>query len=155
MGTSRLVRNPHVDRPRRDYVAAFPVRARPLVGSDPLGQRLRMFGVRDGLPSQEFLLQPPLLLPQGLGLASSNAGVVLFDPAHLHSAGPAPRLVLDAIAFRRDGASRVLPPTASQVTLSPGDRDLHVGARLLSFADPASHRYRFRLHGYDAGWVDV
>jgi signal transduction histidine kinase len=30
-----------------------------------------------------------------------------------------------------------------------------VAARLLSYADPAAHRYRFRLHGYDANWVDV
>jgi hypothetical protein len=39
--------------------------------------------------------------------------------------------------------------------MEPGDRDLHVSARLLSYADPGAHRYRYRLHGYDAEWVEV
>ncbi len=129
--------------------------ARGLLRYDPLGERLRMFGVRDGLPSQEFLLQPPVVLPQGLGLASSNAGVVLFDPAHIRPGSAAPRLVLDALRFRRDGRTYSLPAGTTALTLGPDDRDLHVSARLLSFADASAHHYRFRLHGYDAGWVDV
>jgi signal transduction histidine kinase/ActR/RegA family two-component response regulator len=129
--------------------------ARGLLRYDPLGARLRMFGVRDGLPSQEFMLQPPLLLPQGLALASSNEGVVLFDPARIRAGGPAPRLVLDAVTVRRAGALRALRSDGTRVVLAAGDRDLHVSARLLSFADPAAHRYRYRLRPYDAGWVDV
>jgi signal transduction histidine kinase/CheY-like chemotaxis protein/streptogramin lyase len=129
--------------------------ARGLLRYDPLGERLRMFGVRDGLPSQEFLMQPPLLLPQGLGLASSNAGVVLFDPSRIRPRGAAPRLVLDALSFRRDARTLALPPGTSALTLGPGDRDLHVGARLLSLDDASAHRYRFFLHGYDARAVEV
>ncbi len=129
--------------------------ARGLLRYDPLGERLRMFGVRDGLPSQEFLLQPPVVLPQGLGLASSNAGVVLFDPARIRPGGAASRLVLDALSFRRGERTLNLAPGTATLTLGPGDRDLHVGARLLSFADAAAHRYRFFLHGYDTRWVDV
>jgi len=129
--------------------------ARGLLRYDPLGERLRMFGVRDGLPSQEFLLQPPVVLPQGLGLASSTAGVVLFDPARIRPGGVAPRLVLDALSFRREERTHDLPPGTTALTLGPGDRDLHVGARLLSFADAAAHHYRFFLHGYDTHWVDV
>jgi signal transduction histidine kinase/ActR/RegA family two-component response regulator len=37
--------------------------------------------------------------------------------------------------------------------MQPGDRDLRVVARVLSLADPAAHRYRFRLLGYDPDWV--
>ena len=129
--------------------------ARGLLRYDPLGERLRMFGVRDGLPSQEFLLQPPLVLPQGLALVSSNAGVVLFDPARIRPGGSVPRLVLDALSFRHQDGTRSLPPGTTSLTLGPGDRDLHVGARLLSFADAAAHRYRFFLHGYDTHPVDV
>ena len=44
---------------------------------------------------------------------------------------------------------------APRLTMRPDDRDLQVSARLLSFADPAAHRYRYRLHGYDADWVMV
>jgi signal transduction histidine kinase/streptogramin lyase/ActR/RegA family two-component response regulator len=129
--------------------------ARGLVRYDPLGARLRVFGVRDGLPSQEFLMYPPLMLPQGLGLASTRAGVVLFDPARIRSGWTAPRLVLESVRFRRGDAAMHSPPGLRALTLSPEDRDLRVGARLLSFADPASHRYQFRLRGYERDWVDV
>ncbi|MEO8159827.1 MAG: two-component regulator propeller domain-containing protein [Arenimonas sp.] len=129
--------------------------ARGLLRYDPVGGRLRMFGVHDGLPSQEFQVQAPLLLPQGLGLASSNEGLVLFDPARIHAGGAASTLMLDAVSLRRDEDELALPADGSALTMAPEDRDLRVRARLLSFADPAAHRYRFRLRGYDADWVEV
>ena len=129
--------------------------ARGLLRYDPVGARLRMFGVRDGLPSQEFQKQAPLLLPQGLGLASTNEGMVLFDPARIHAGGASPRLTLDAVSLRREEDQLALPTDGRALLMAPDDRDLHVTARLLSFADPAAHRYRFWLHGYDADWVPV
>lgn len=129
--------------------------ARGLLRYDPLGGRLRVFGVRDGLPSQEFQMQPPLMLPQGLGLASTNEGLVLFDPARIRASRATARLTLDAITLRREEDLVSLPTGGETLTLGPDDRDLHVTARLLSFADPGAHRYRFWLHGYDADWVDV
>ena len=128
---------------------------RGLLRYDPVGERLRIFGVRDGLPSQEFLTQPPLMLPLGLGLASTNAGLLLFDPSRIQATLGAPRLALDAISLRRDEDTVALAVDASRLTMRPEDRDLQVSARLLSFADPAAHRYRYWLHGYDAGWVMV
>ena len=126
---------------------------RGLLRYDPVGERLRMFGVRDGLPSQEFQMQPPLMLPQGLGLASTNEGLVLFDPARIHANTKIPQLSFDAITLRREEDLVALPSDGRALTLGPDDRDLHVTARLLSFADPGAHRYRFWLHGYDADWV--
>ena len=120
---------------------------------DPIGKRLRMFGVRDGLPSQEFQMQPPLMLPKGLGLASTNEGLLLFDPARIHDNGIAPVLTLDAVTLRREDAVVSLPTGGATLVMRPEDRDLHVSARLLSLADAGAHRYRFWLHGYDAGWV--
>lgn len=129
--------------------------ARGLLRYEPVGERLRVFGVRDGLPSQEFQMLPPLMLPQGQALASTNEGLVLFDPARIHSHGATPRLTLDAITLRREEDLVSLPSTGEALTLGTEDRDLHVTARLLSFADPGAHRYRFWLHGYDADWVEV
>ncbi|MBC7655970.1 MAG: response regulator [Frankiaceae bacterium] len=128
---------------------------RGLLRYDPVGERLRMFGVRDGLPSQEFLTQPPLMLPEGIGIASTNAGLLLFDPARIHAASGSPRLTLDAISLRRDEDVLAVDVDAQRLTLRPDDRDLQITARLLSFADPAAHRYRYWLHGYDADWVMV
>ena len=128
---------------------------RGLLRFDPASARLRMYGLRDGLPSQEMHLQAPLLLPSGLGLASSSEGLVLFDPAHLQPARRAPSLVLDAVGLHRDDGELALRRDGSALTMEPEDRDLRVRARLLSYADPATHRYRFRLHGYDADWVEA
>jgi signal transduction histidine kinase/CheY-like chemotaxis protein/streptogramin lyase len=129
--------------------------ARGLVRYDSIGDRLRVFGVRDGLPSQEFEWRAPLFTASGIGLASTQAGLLLFDPARIRSSGPAPRLVLDAVSLRRGEDQVELDAAASGYTLGPEDRDLRVVARLLSFSDPAAHRYRFWLHGYDPDWVEV
>jgi len=128
---------------------------RGLLRFDPSTARLRMYALHDGLPSQEMQLQAPRLLPSGLGLASSSEGLVLFDPAHIHPAASAPSLVLDAITLRREEDELTLRKDGSALQMEPEDRDLRVRARLLSYADPAQHRYRFRLHGYDADWVEV
>jgi signal transduction histidine kinase/streptogramin lyase/ActR/RegA family two-component response regulator len=128
---------------------------RGLLRYEPVGGRLRLFGQRDGLPSQEFDLRPPLMTPQGLGIASSAAGTMLFDPKRMRSDGRSPRLVLDSISLRRAEDQLSLPSDSHLVELAPDDRDLRVRARLLAFNDPGAHRYRFRLHGYDPDWVEV
>ncbi len=38
--------------------------------------------------------------------------------------------------------------------LQARDRDLRISARLLSFVDPASAHYRYRVNGYDERWVE-
>ena len=129
--------------------------ARGLVRYDPIGDRLRVFGVRDGLPSQELEWRAPLFTDSGMGLASTQAGLVLFDPARIRSAGRPPRLVFDAVSLRRGEDQVELDTEAGEYSLRPDDRDLRVVARLLSYSDPAAHRYRFRLHGYDPDWVEV
>jgi len=140
-----------VDRAGIVWVAT----ARGLLRYDPVASRLRMYGVRDGLPSQELQLQPPLRLPSGLGLASSNEGLVLFDPQRIHVASGRPALVLDTVSLRREEDEVALRADGSALAMEPEDRDLRVRARLLSYADPSTHRYRFRLHGYDADWVEA
>jgi signal transduction histidine kinase/ligand-binding sensor domain-containing protein/ActR/RegA family two-component response regulator len=128
---------------------------RGLLRYDPVGERLRRFGERDGLLSQEFQMRPPLMLPDGLGLASTNEGLVLFDPGRIQVGSQLPRLTLDTITLRREEDLVSLPTHGEPLLMQPEDRDLHVSARLLSFADPGAHRYRFFLHGYDADWVSV
>lgn len=128
---------------------------RGLLRYDPSGKRLRLFGVRDGLPSQEFQPWPPLITAQGWGLASTNAGLVLFDPSRIRASNSKPHLVIDSISVRRGEQAIALSPNSAPLTVGPNDRDLRISARLLSFTDSKTHRYRFWLHGYDPGWVSV
>jgi signal transduction histidine kinase/CheY-like chemotaxis protein len=125
---------------------------RGLLRFEPASGRVRLFGVRDGLPDIDFALGPPAQDAGGPALALSKRGAVLFDPALPLPPLRVPALSVEAIALRR-GEDTVAFDDAATVTMRPGDRDLRVAVRLRSLADPAAHRYRFRLRGYDPDWV--
>ena len=127
---------------------------RGLVRVDPRLRSSRVYGVRDGLPSQEFA-DPPVARPaDGRILAGTPEGLVLFDPNVVRPREEAPEVVLETFDVLRDGR-RVPLESARAIAIGPDDRDLRVRARVLAFSDPAAHAYRMRLLGYDAGWVDV
>jgi len=113
----------------------------------------RRYGLRDGLPSEEFGLLPPLRLLDGSIAATTLGGVVTFDPARLSEPPPVPALRIAGIDMRRDGILRELDP-AGPIKIAHGDRELRIVARLASLADPAANRYRFRLDGYEDDWVE-
>ncbi|WP_147652497.1 hybrid sensor histidine kinase/response regulator [Vulcaniibacterium gelatinicum] len=120
----------------------------------PHERRLRAFGARDGLPALDLSRGVPKIGQDGTAATISSGALVLFDPALPWAASPPPRLALDTLAVRRDEDERLLAP-GDRLVLQPQDRELHVVARLLSFADPQAHRYRFRLEGYDPDWVEA
>jgi signal transduction histidine kinase/CheY-like chemotaxis protein/sugar lactone lactonase YvrE len=127
---------------------------RGLVRYDPQRRRVRIHGVRDGLPSQEFSDSPLHLSPLGYIAVGTADGLLLFQPQQVAWGGGAPTLAIASVRVRR-GDARVDMPRSGQVALRPGDRDLEVAARLLSFTNAHAHRYRFWLHGYDPGWVEL
>ncbi len=135
---------------------------RGLVRVDPYARSVRVYGVRDGLPSQEFSGRPVPRPGDGRILVGSPEGLVLFDPAVVRPSKRAPQLIVESIDLRRrneriafatgdSGDARYTAPPP--VLLADGDRDLRIVARLLSFNDAQSNRYRFRLSNYDPGWV--
>ncbi|GAB6196672.1 ATP-binding protein [Lysobacter xanthus] len=127
---------------------------RGLVRVDPVYRRSRIYGVRDGLPSQEFA-GPPVPRPgDGRILAGTPDGLVVFDPAVVHPAMRVPRLLVESADVDRDGRRIEFDP-AGPLTLAHGDRDLRVRARLMAFSDSAANVYRFRLVGFDRDWVDA
>ena len=131
---------------------------RGLLRFDARSGQVRVYGVRDGLPSQEFGRHPPMLTKDGIAAAGTVDGLVLFEPAKVPLDSAVPRLAIDAISVRRgdrEVAMDTLPSAGrARITLGPDDRDLRVDARLLSYTDPKAHRYRYWLHGYDAGWLE-
>ncbi|HTA63926.1 MAG TPA: ATP-binding protein, partial [Xanthomonadaceae bacterium] len=126
---------------------------RGLLRFDPGSGHVRMYGVREGLPSQEFGRHPPLLTGDGIAAAGTVDGLVLFEPASVPLDSTQSPLAIDTIDVRRGDRSIALDPHAV-IELGPGDRDLRLSARLLSFTDPKANRYRWMLHGYDADWID-
>lgn len=127
---------------------------RGLVRYDPGSDRLRIYGVRDGLPSQEFNERPIRISPQGYLAAGTADGLLLFHPQQVQWTDRMPTLAIESVDLRR-GDARIQLPHGGTMALRHDDRDLRVVARLLSFTDAHAHRYRFRMVGYDPDWVAV
>ncbi|MCW5581421.1 MAG: response regulator [Luteimonas sp.] len=127
---------------------------RGLVRFDPQQDRLRVYGVLDGLPSQEFSDYPFHPSARGyIGVGTAD-GLLLFHPRLVQSSQRSPTLSIGSISVRR-GEETVELEHESPILLRHDDRDLRVAARLLSFTDAHGHRYRYRLNGYDGDWVEV
>lgn len=137
-----------------DRGIAWVTSVRGLVRVDPRTRNSRVYGVRDGLPSQEFT-DPPIARPSdGRILAGTPEGLVLFDPAVVRPSREAPAVVMETVDVLRGGARVAFDP-ARPFRVAHDDRDLRIRARVLAFSDPAAHAYRTRLVGYDRGWVDA
>lgn len=114
----------------------------------------RHYGRRDGLPSGEFGLLPPLRLRNGGIAAATLGGVVVFHPGHLSEPVQTPELRIVRMSVRRNGRVLELAP-GEPLRLRHDDRELSIIARLASLSDPTSNRYRFRLAGYEIQWVQA
>ncbi|WP_254200543.1 hybrid sensor histidine kinase/response regulator [Lysobacter sp. MMG2] len=126
---------------------------RGLIRADPARQRVRVYGVRDGLPSQELAEAPVARGSDGLILVGTPEGLVMFQPRQVRPNDNEPRLALDTIEVHRDGR-RVRFDAGVPFRLRHDDRDLRIVARLLSFNDARHHLYRSRLVGFDTEWVN-
>ena len=116
--------------------------------------RVRNFGVRDGLMSQEFNDRGLLMAGGGL-LAGSTAdgSVMLLDTALPDPPPLTPHLLLAGLQVNQRDRTVHLPMKGG-FELLPDDHDLQISLRLLSYEDPLAHRYRSWLEGFDQGWVD-
>jgi len=133
---------------------AWATSARGLVRVSADGQSVRLYGVHDGLPSQEFREHTLIAAADGHLVAGTAAGAVVFDPEQVRPSVRRAPLVIERVEVRRN--EQVLDMTHdAPLQIADGDRDLRIVARLLSFADSASNTYRYRLAGYDPDWVEV
>jgi len=128
--------------------------ARGLIRVDPQMGNVRLYGVHDGLPSQEFRRSTLSRTASGRIVGGTPAGVVVFDPRQVRPSNRRAPLVIERVEVRR--GDRVADLThLSPLEVADADRDLRIVARLLSFADSSSNSYRYRLAGYDPDWVEV
>ncbi len=144
-----------VDRHHRAWLATRRGLFRVEAGSAGEPPRVRRFGVREGLPSQEFVDHSLALDADGVLVAGTGDGsLLLLDTGMPDPERPPPPLVVDTMRVQRqDGVVDL--PVAGGFQLQPGDHDLQVGARLLAFDDPGSNRYRFRVAGLENEWFEL
>ncbi|MDR6991534.1 two-component regulator propeller domain-containing protein [Luteimonas sp. 3794] len=126
---------------------------RGLMRFEPGTNRVRLYGLRDGLPSQEFSEQQIGVSRAGHFAVGTAEGLLLFHPELVHQRDHTVSLVVETLEIRREDDNVELSADAP-IELRHGDRDLRVVARLLSFTDAHTHHYRFRLDGYESEWVN-
>ncbi len=124
------------------------------VPADGRAARVRNFGVRAGMRSQEFNDRGLLIARDGqLAGSTADGSVVLLDTQAPDPTPHTPNLVIDQLSIVRGDATIPLPAKGG-FELQPDDHEMQVVLRLLSFEDPLAHRYRSWLEGFDTGWVD-
>ncbi|QWF18295.1 hybrid sensor histidine kinase/response regulator [Lysobacter capsici] len=128
--------------------------ARGLLMMSPDAKRLRLFGLGDGIPNVELTRTSPHRGADGVAAALSLDGLVLFDLDTPFPSARPPRVTLESLSARREEDEWSLPVDRGSVQLESDDRDLRIVARLMSFLDPRSHVYRFKLEGYDPDWIE-
>lgn len=119
-----------------------------------LDVRVRNFGVRDGLMSQEFNDRGLLMLADGLLAGSTADGSVMLLDTQLPDSPPhTPNLLIDSLHVSRGDRAVPLSPRGG-FQLRPDDQELQLSLRLLSYENPLANRYRSRLEGFDQDWVE-
>ena len=81
----------------------------------------------------------------------SISGALRLDTKEIAYSKQAPPLLIEAL---RHG-NRWRTPAGGALQLDDSSRDIQVDFTALSFRDPHSLRFRYRLAGYDADWVDA
>jgi signal transduction histidine kinase/CheY-like chemotaxis protein/streptogramin lyase len=132
----------------------FALGTRNLLVYDPHAQSLRTFAIADGIAIPDVTGDALIKAGPGQLFASSLAGVIGIHTAPLLQPIATPKVALESVEVRRNGQRLTLDP-ARPIDLDWRDRELTVTARVLSYIDPARNQYRFRLQGFDPGWVDT
>jgi signal transduction histidine kinase/ligand-binding sensor domain-containing protein len=126
---------------------------RALERSDPSMLRYELLDTRDGLPGA------PYGAVGGASVATDAVGRVWFttgnglawiDPGNLHHNPLAPNVLVDALI-----AEGKHYPSAPGVRLPASTANVEIDYTALSLSVPERLRFRYRLEGIDAGWVDA
>ncbi|GAB2556745.1 hybrid sensor histidine kinase/response regulator [Rhodanobacter koreensis] len=121
---------------------------------DPGTGRFRSFGLQDGLTNGEFS-RGFAYMPGGYIYAATLGGVMAFDPDRVSPQVGQPELAITHVSVRRHGVTQTLPISERPLEIGWQDSQLTVEARVFSYVDPSANHYRFRLSGFDNGWVDT
>jgi signal transduction histidine kinase/ligand-binding sensor domain-containing protein/ActR/RegA family two-component response regulator len=122
---------------------------------DTRHDKVREFGLDQGLPDGQFTNTGLAETPDGHLYAAAKSGVVGFVPDDIHELSRVPPVGLEAVTVRRDGRAKRLAGINNHWKLAWDDRDLTVTARALSYIAPERNTYRFRMDGLDTDWVNT
>lgn len=119
----------------------------------------RQFGGGFGLTNLEFELGSSHRDPQGFLYFGGNRGYIRFHPEQIPLAEARAKVALTGYRLA-DNRRHTLAPEAdsnrqSAIALTRDDYWLNIEYSALTYRDPESVRYRYRLRGLDPGWIDA
>ena len=132
----------------------FALGTRNLLVYDPRNRQLHAFATAEGLATADFTGDALLATGKGELFAGSLAGVIGVHTGALPWRLATPKIALESVSVRHNGKPVELDPR-KPIDLDWHDRELTVTAQALSFVDPSRNTYRFRLQGFDPGWVET
>jgi hypothetical protein len=127
----------------------------------PVTHQVRVFQTEEGLPGNEFNRFHHLRLPDGRLAFGGTEGWVLFDPAQLEEDRFHPPVALTGLKINNvpvhygTGDSLLPAPLNSlpELVLPHDQNSLTFEFAGLQFNQPSKLSYRYRLAGYDNGWI--
>ncbi|MBV8034192.1 ligand-binding sensor domain-containing diguanylate cyclase [Roseateles sp.] len=119
---------------------------------DPRSGERRELGAADGADLGTGWFRAYAKLDDGRMLFGGARGLLVIDPERFAPWTYQPPLVVSEL--RVDGEERVLPEGGALV-LAPGERGFSLAFAALDYSQPGRNRYRYRLEGLDAGWIDA
>lgn len=128
---------------------------------DPATGTFRNFTASDGLQNDEFNRYAYCKLPDGTLCFGGIGGLNTFRPRDLaDDTRPATVIITDiklrnrSIHFWEDGAPLSKPPFESAGMEIPfSDNMVTFEFATMEFSSPGSHRYQYRLDGFDGDWI--
>jgi PAS domain S-box-containing protein len=144
-GSLWLSSNRGIQRIRRQQFAAFDARSITKVSGE-------IFGETDGMRSEECnggISPAGWRTPDGVLWFPTIKGLARIDPALLAAGQRPPPVVIEAIVA--DGREM---RGAGPLSVAPGARSLEFHYTALSLRSPDKVRFRYKLEGFDADWID-
>ena len=147
---------PHLGRPAAPVDALIEdaqgqVWLGPRLRVDPRSWRSQELGPADGCEFRNFFLASRSRTASGALLFGSPEGLLVVRPERLSAWTYAPPVV--ATALRVDGRERPGAARLDRLTLAPRERGFRLDFAALDFTAPGKNLYRYRLDGFDVGWL--
>lgn len=127
-----------------------------LVRLDPSSESARLVREPHGLQADEFNFNAHYRGRDGTLYFGGNGGFNAFLPDTATPNVAPPRLALTSVAvLNKQLPFSQLPGATRALALKHDDKLVTFEFAALDFVSPAHNRYRYRLEGFDPGWVDA
>jgi signal transduction histidine kinase/ligand-binding sensor domain-containing protein len=144
-GWTWLIAHRGIMRVRTDHLyAAFDSPGRAL--------HFQSFGAEDGLAGETMMMHPRNVVADRYGRLwfFTNKGLVSLDIARAEAPPHPPRVVIKSLT----SAGRVFA-AAPGIVLPVGTQSLQIDYTATALTDPEGTRFRYRLEGVDADWIEA